>query len=326
MSLQNKRMGAMAKIQFTVKNFAIDSVEIILRANRIIRQYQDDNMLLTLRQLYYQMVARDWIPNTVNSYKRIGNIISDARDAGMIDWDAIEDRNRSAYLPTEWESPAEIVLAAARGFRINRWEGQGVLVEVMVEKDALSGILAPLCSQYHVRFSANKGYSSSTMMFEAGQRFRAALQSDRDINEVHVLYCGDHDPSGIDMTRDVEERFMKYMNNGSGIDRDEVPLTVHRLALNWNQVQEWNPPPNPAKETDSRYAKYRNEFGDESWELDAVEPNTLRTLVEDEILNLIDTDQWNTVAASEKKMRDELETFATEYNNRGKKKSKRNAK
>lgn len=316
----------MSKILFVPKRFSQSSLDIITVANYIINEYQGQGLQLSLRQLYYQMVARDYIENSVRSYKRIGGIVSDARNAGLIDWNAIEDRNRDAYLPNSWKNPAEIVDAAARTFRVDRWEGQKNYVEVMVEKDALSGVLQPLCSKYHVRFSANKGYSSSTMMFEAGQRIRDAMKdSDAVSNQFHIIYCGDHDPSGIDMTRDVRERIILYSGiapilESEGLDAQAEDLIhIERLALNWDQVEKWNPPPNPAKETDSRFAAYRSEFGDESWELDAVEPRRLRDLVEQHIKGLIDWELWNVIKKREDSMREELKEFAENYGNDKKK-------
>jgi hypothetical protein len=176
----------------------------------------------------------------------------------------------------------------------------------MVEKDALSGILEPVCRDLHVRFTANKGYSSSSAMYEAGKRIENAMR--RQGRKVHLFYLGDHDPSGIDMTRDIRERL--------GMFAASKKIQVHRLALNYDQVEQWQPPENPAKETDSRYQAYADQFGESSWELDAVEPRTLADLVREGIGDLIDQDQWDAVMEGEKEMRTELERFADEYEER----------
>jgi len=295
------------KEKFIDHKFNTASLALIQTANGILNEYRNMGYRLSLRQLYYQLVARDYIENSVKSYKRIGNLISDARLAGMLDWGMIEDRNRETVIPNAWESPAQIVRAAAEQFRIDRWEGQPCYVEVMVEKDALSGILEPVCRDLHVRFTANKGYSSSSAMYEAGKRI---AKMEDCVNEVHLFYLGDHDPSGIDMTRDISEH-LEMFTYGL-IDSTKV----HRLALNWNQVEEWQPPENPAKETDSRYETYVHEFGESSWELDAVEPRTLADLVRNGIEELIDREKWDEVAGRENKMRSELMRFASEYEDR----------
>jgi len=295
----------MAKEKFIEHRFSNSSLLLIDTANGILNEYRNLGYRLSLRQLYYQLVARDYIENSVKSYKRIGNLVSDARLAGMLDWEMIEDRGRDAVIPVAWKSPAEIVRAAAQQFRVDRWQGQPCHVEVMVEKDALSGILEPVCRQMHVRFTANKGYSSSSAMYEAGKRIADARRLGK---EVHIFYLGDHDPSGIDMTRDIDERLAQFARSSK--------IQVHRLALNYDQVELWQPPENPAKETDSRYRVYAEEFGESSWELDAVEPRTLASLAREGIQELIDVDQWNKVMSEEERMRNDLQGFALEYESR----------
>jgi hypothetical protein len=299
----------MAKQAFVEHNFRADSQKMIELINSILAEYARQGYRLSLRQLYYQLVARDYIENSVRSYKRTGDLVSKARLAGLLDWEMIEDRNRETIKNTHWDSPAQIVRAAARGFRIDRWEGQETYVEVMVEKDALSGILLPVCRELDVRFTANKGYSSSSAMYEAGQRFwRVARDPDSRVAEYVLIYLGDHDPSGIDMTRDVDDRLVMF-SNGLLID-------VVRIALNMDQIEQWRPPENPAKETDSRFEAYQGRFGDSSWELDAVEPRTLAQLLRDTITPYIDQAQWDQVASREAAMRTELERFADDYENR----------
>jgi len=299
------------KKQFQNINFSRESLKIIDTANGILAEYQAQGYVLSLRQLYYQLVARDYIENTVRSYKRIGDIVSNGRLAGLIDWSMIEDRGREAIIPSAWSSPAEIVQAAAKQFRLDRWKGQENYVEVMVEKDALSGILEPICNKWHVRLTANKGYSSSSALYEAGDRIMRALRSTTSTAVLcHVIYLGDHDPSGIDMTRDIAERLQMFARLD---DESADLLQVHRVALNMPQVSEWKPPENPAKITDSRFDAYERKFGDKSWELDAVKPDTLAQLVEDEISSLVDGAKMNKILKREKEMRDELLAFAINY-------------
>lgn len=308
------------KEKFIDHKFNAASLALVEAANDILNEYRAMGYRLSLRQLYYQLVARDYIENSQKSYKRIGNLISDARLAGMIDWDMIEDRNRETVIPTAWTSPAEIVRAAARQFRVDRWKGQTNYVEVMVEKDALSGILEPVCREFHVRFTANKGYSSSSAMYEAGKRIRSKLfDRENDINRIHIFYLGDHDPSGIDMTRDITDRLVQfsaleaYFARTSSNYSPSDFIHIHRLALNYDQVEQWQPPENPAKQTDSRFEAYEEKFGESSWELDAVEPRTLADLVRNGIEDLIDQEQWDSVALREEQMRNELTGFAEEY-------------
>lgn len=290
------------KQKFLELNFSRKSLETLGVITSILNEYQALGYDLSLRQLYYQLVARDYIENTQKSYKRIGELVSNGRLAGLLDWSMITDRGRRGVANQHWESPAEIVDAAAQSFKIDRWEGQENHVIVMVEKQALEGVLIPVCRDLDVTFYANKGYSSSSTMYQIGRNLR--WQYARNDKTVHVLYLGDHDPSGIDMTRDVRERLEMF--SGTIVE-------VHRLALNYDQVEQWNPPENPAKETDSRYEAYLRDYGESSWELDAIEPRELANLVTQAVLELRDEELWDQTVARETAMREELNLFVQQY-------------
>jgi len=291
------------KEKFVEHKFNSSSLRLIQICNGILEEYRDQGYQLSLRQLYYQLVARDYIENSIKSYKRTGDLVSNARLAGLLDWGMIEDRNRETHQNPHWTTPAGILRSAAYSFRMDRWVGQENYVEVYVEKDALSGILLPVCSELDIHFTANKGYSSSSAMYDASKRIISAWKRNR---EIHIIYLGDHDPSGIDMTRDMRERFSLFT-------RETVSFEVHRLALNYDQVEMWNPPENPAKETDSRYESYVEKYGESSWELDAVEPSTLAGLVRDQVEELIDYEKWDKVDEQEKSYKAELEALARNY-------------
>lgn len=293
------------KEKFIERSFASASAEMVKTINEILEEYRLQGFRLSLRQLYYQLVARDFIPNNQRSYKNIGNLVSNARQAGLIDWGMIEDRNRETTINGHWDNPAQIVEAAARQFQIDKWEEQDYHIEVLVEKDALSGVLEPVCRDLDIGITANKGYSSSSTMYEIGKRLYRHYENGKDIC---VIYLGDHDPSGIDMTRDVRERLQMY----SRVQHIEVI----RLALNYDQVQLWSPPENPAKETDSRYQAYVDKFGESSWELDAVEPAQLASLVRDAVIARRDGDKWQNAEDRENEMKAELVRFVDQYNSR----------
>jgi len=287
---------------FVDRGFSKESIDTIKIVNRILDEYRLQGFRLSLRQLYYQLVARDYIPNNQRSYKNLGSLVSNARQAGLIDWNMIEDRGRETNSNSHWRNPAEIVSAAARQFRIDKWEDQPWHIEVMVEKDALSGVLEPVCKELDIAITANKGYSSSSTMYEIGKRLEEMESQDK---KIRVIYLGDHDPSGIDMTRDIEERLRLY----SRLDE----IDVVRVALNWDQIELWKPPENPAKETDSRYSAYVHEFGESSWELDAVEPAQLADLVKEAVYAKRDVDIWEEAVEEEKKMRSQLFKFVENY-------------
>jgi hypothetical protein len=292
------------KQKFVDRKFSAASLALIATVNAILDEYAAQNYDLSLRQLYYQLVARGYIPNSIQSYKRIGSIVSDARIAGLVDWNMIADRGRVRVTPSHWQTPADILRSAAQSFRINKWEDQESYVMVMVEKQALEGVLIPVCRNLDIPFIANKGYSSSSSLYEIGQDLREQVLNAKDIV---VLYLGDHDPSGIDMTRDVRERLNLFA------DFDAEYIRVDRLALNYDQVEALDPPPNPAKETDARFEGYVEQFGETCWELDAIEPTQLAEIVTEAVERYRDPDRWHDAEERETEMRAELERMAAEY-------------
>ena len=267
----------MMKQQFKDIKLRHETRNAIETANTIIREYQAQGFTLTLRQLYYQHVSRGLIPNTEQSYKRMGDLISNGRLAGMIDWAAIEDRTRNLQRMSSWNDPSEIINSAYRSFKLDRWKDQTNRVECWVEKDALIGVIEGVCTENDVPYFACRGYTSQSELYDAARRIARHIQGGQ---EVTILHLGDHDPSGIDMTRDIQDRLDLFL--------DGLLVDVDRLALNWNQVVQYAPPPNPAKATDSRFIGYEKAFGGESWELDALEPRVIRDLIETHILALRD--------------------------------------
>lgn len=273
--------GTMPKIAYKTFNFSASTASLIETCNRVVSEYTAQGFKLTLRQLYYQLVSRDIIPNQQKEYKRVGSIVNDARLAGLIDWDAIEDRTRNLETLPNWDEPADIVKACATQFHVDMWANQKYRPEVWIEKDALVGVIEGVCQELDVPFFSCRGYTSQSEMW--GGAMRLLAHAKRRKQTPIIFHLGDHDPSGKDMTRDIIERMELFMGG----------LRLERLALNMNQVEKYGPPPNPAKTTDSRYAGYIAEFGAESWELDALEPAVIAALIRNAVGGLIDNKKWN---------------------------------
>lgn len=267
--------------QFIAKKFRKASLAIIAQANAIIAEYMEAGFTLTLRQLYYQFVARGYLANKQQNYDNLGATISDARLCGLIDWDAIEDRTRFLRGHTAFEDPQDAIKKTLSRYRIDMWKGQKRRVEVWIEKDALIGVIERACSEYDVNYFACRGYASQSELHSAGKRI--AWRRKWEKQDTLVIHLGDHDPSGCDMTRDNEDRLSLFAGRYVQVDR---------IALNMDQVEHYNPPPNPAKLTDSRAQAYIAEHGDESWELDALEPRAIHKLIEDRIKKEIDVELW----------------------------------
>ncbi|RJF81094.1 hypothetical protein D3877_12785 [Azospirillum cavernae] len=288
---------------FVQKRFIGRNAVVIEQANDIIADYQRQGFTLTLRQLYYQFVARALIENSQQSYKRLGQIVNDARMAGLVDWEAIEDRTRNLQQVSTWNDPEDIIAAAASSFRVDRWADQPAHVEVWIEKEALVGVIERVCNDHYVPFFACRGYSSQSEQWRAGKRLRRAHNRGK---QVVILHLGDHDPSGLDMTRDNDERLALFAAAPGAVE-------IRRLALNMDQIRRFKPPPNPAKEADSRFADYVKKYGSKSWELDALDPTVIDGLIRDQLNELIDRPAWDEAVMRESQYRDQLEEASNRW-------------
>lgn len=270
------------KETFTPKRFNAASLELIETANLICRDMRNQGYNLTLRQLYYQFVAHHGLPNNQRSYKRLGSVVNDARLAGMMDWSYINDRTRNVSGSfAGFDDPSQFINQVVEEYNEAIWEGQDYRPEVWVEKDALVNVVARACSDSRVPYFSCRGYVSQSEMYSAAKRFERRRNA--GLTPV-VIHLGDHDPSGIDMSRDIQDR-LELMSWG--------PVDVRRIALNMDQVEQYQPPPNPTKFTDSRSSGYVDEFGYESWELDALEPRVLTALIQNELEDYIDQDRMD---------------------------------
>jgi hypothetical protein len=310
---------------------------VINLANDICAELGAQGFDLTLRQLYYQFVARGHLPNKQQSYKRLGHIVNEARLAGLMDWRYIVDRTRNLQGTSHWETPADVIEAAARSYRIDKWQDQPVRVEVWVEKEALAGIVKRAADLNDVDWFSCRGYVSQSELRSAALRMYGYVQESQ---RVHILHLGDHDPSGIDMTRDIRERLENFVYTDyardfapdllgdedeakdletlaeyvrTDFDLDAAPITVDRIALNMDQIRRYGPPPNPAKITDSRAKGYIREHGRESWELDALDPQTLAALIAGSIEAVIDPVRYDDLLTRETEERNTLQSIAGHY-------------
>jgi len=271
-----------------VKEKKESKYELLVRnVNIVLAQYEGR---LSLRQIYYRLVSMLVIPNNINAYKGLSRHLVKARENGHVDWTRIEDRSRKAtgrdWSRTEAPDPEEYIRErlqdaieeANEPFKF--WMNQPERVEVWIEKDALSVLASNVASDYNVTVCPSKGYSSFTYIVEAAQRIN------RYDAPVTILYFGDYDPSGLDITRDMTSRLYRYGAKNL--------KAVERVCLSREQIDEHQLPPFPAKRSDVRYQKFVMETGsDDSVELDALEPPVLEEYIRNAILEYIDEDIWN---------------------------------
>ena len=268
--------------------------------NSIIQEYTDEGYKLTLRQLFYQLVTREIVLNTDKEYKKLSPLLTKGRMAGIVDWEAIEDRIRVPYLPYWLHDLADALDDTAKQYRLDRQKGQKNYLELWVEKDALSGVLKPISSYYHINLMVTRGFQSTTAMHDAYERITEQEEQGKD---TFILYLGDHDPSGLYMVQDIKKRLGEF-----GVDPE-----IKAIGLTMEQVNKYNPPSNTAKEKDPRAKEYILKYGPVSWEVDALNPKILNALVKKNIEARIDMELFKRQLAQEQKDKEHLRKISDEF-------------
>ena len=260
--------------------------KIVAAALEVFDQY---DTAITLRQLYYRLVARLLIPNTINSYKRLSRIMVKAREREDAPVNCLEDRSRRVLGrgDTGYDSAEEYLKQKLsslqdtwKGFSMPMWEDQPVYLLISLEKDALSRLVSRVANQYSVRTFPTRGYPS----FSYVQLMANYMQTRLAEKPIIVLYFGDFDPSGVDIERDLEDRLGRY---------GAKDFKVKRIALTVDQIKDHQLPPMPVKRSDARAESFMNEYGDKTVELDALDPNLLQDIVKKAIQDNIDSKKWN---------------------------------
>jgi hypothetical protein len=288
----------MPKIAYIEKTFQKKTLAIIEAVNAIIDDYTEQGYDLTLRQIYYQLVSKNVIPNSEASYTNLGNALNEARMAGLVDWSSMVDRTRNLEAQPHWNDPADILRAVASSYRLDLWEGQPFYVEVWIEKESLVEIAKKAAHSLDVPCLACRGYMSASEMWVAAQR----IINNKGRDAV-ILHLGDFDPSGIDMTRDIEDRLYKF----------KADVEVVRIGLNMEQIEQYKLPPNPAKVTDTRAEAYIKQWGRSSWELDALRLEVIHKLIIENILVYMDVDEYKRQLDRQEQERISLEQLIVNY-------------
>jgi hypothetical protein len=307
-----------ARICYQAKSFSLAHRAIIDAANEICGEYAARGISITSRQLYYRFVARGLMPNRQSEANRLTAILSDARMAGEMDWDYLAG-SRALAPPPRQDSLAAFITDAAASWRADPWAGQRHRVQLWVEKDAAVAAVRDVCYRNTVPCASCRGYLS------LGEGQSAARQILRDIgngDRVTILYVGDHDPIGLDMTRAAEEQLRLFVTTGwlaaregarslrepgaveaamrehmrergNGITDNQAPWRLRRIALSAGQIDRYEPPPDPVRTVDSRLRAYADQTGfTEGWELEALDPAALLDLVQAEIGRERDNEAW----------------------------------
>lgn len=351
---------------------------IIQQAEAIVQEEIGADRRITVRGVYYQFIGRDWFPdswvddaynakhglqpgtkNTEKNYQRLCSIISAGRLAGLIDWEALQDRAREADVPQTFRDPAHLMDVALAAYQLDRWKGQPNYVEIWTEKDAQANNLEPLARRYQVPLQVNRGYSSSTAVYECAQRFIKACGYEEACNRdgewgYHTAFDAlerlneDYGERGHDSSLEFEQQRLDdecprerephilYVGDldpsGEDMVRDVETrmktfgvhgLEVRKCALTIAQVRQYKLPPNPAKLSDSRAASFIARYGSrDSWEMDAMRSDRIVAAVEAELRQLCDLPAYDAIYKTEQADKKKLAAFVKTMTSKPKKKKK----
>jgi hypothetical protein len=253
---------------------------------------------ITGRGIGYKLFAAGLIPSMAkNEMQRVYRLLREARERGEIPWEWIVDETRSLERTSTWDDPAHYARCVARSYRRDFWNQQPIRCEVWSEKGTVRGVLGPVLDLFAVGFRVMHGFSGATTVYEVAQ--------DDDGRDLIVLYVGDFDPSGMFMSEeDLPNRLSKY-------DGDHVEL--RRIALTRARARGLPSFPATDKRKDPRYQWFRSNYGDRCWELDAMDPNDLRTCVRREIVELIEPVAWQRCEVVNRAEQESLKTILEKW-------------
>jgi len=247
------------------------SLELLTQVQKIIDSY---DFALTLRQIYYQLVARQIIPNEQRYYKKLSRLCVTGRDEGILPEEGFADRLREVDKLSSWLDLNEFMQAVKRSYRKDKWQNQDSYLEIWTEKDALRSVLTEITYQYDVALMVARGQLSRTEVYRTAGRYKT-----QNNKECHLYYCGDFDPSGLSIYGSIKKRIMDF----------GVFINFERIALTQKQIEKYQLPSDPAKQSDPNYNKFVSIYGsDMVVELDSLPPDVLRKIIEDCILRNID--------------------------------------
>ncbi len=255
---------------------------------------------MTVRQVFYQATVRGLIEKTENGYRKVQGMLTDMRKSGALPYGWIADNTRLMRKPRTYVGIEHALENTAKFYRKNLWADAGVYVEVWLEKDALSGVIYDVTHDFDVPLMVARGYASLSFLHSAAEELK---HQDRPC---FIYHLGDFDPSGVNAAETIE-RTLRELAPGADI-------TFERLAVKPYQIEAWNLPSRPTKQTDTRAKNWK---GGNSVELDAIEPDILRAIVRTAIERHLPPREFERLKQIEAAERDTLLKFVSGWEGAG---------
>ncbi len=249
---------------------------------------------ITLRGLFYRLVSAGVFPSTDKEhYNKVGRIVSRLRRCGIMPFRWIVDSLRTTHKPSSWSGLGDFCETLRGSYRLDFWRSLDDYCHVICEKDAIAGTIAPITEGYDVSLSPIRGYCSDSFAHAIGSQW-AEIEK-----PISCFYLGDHDPSGIDLERDVRRKLEQHSGKS---------FSWVRLAINPADFEEFDLIRLEPKKSDRRYRKFREQYGDACAEVDALHPNELRQRIAQAIEKLIPQDRWRRLQLVEQAERETFES------------------
>ena len=246
----------------------------------------DDGKPTTVRQVFYQATVRGLVEKAESGYVKVQTDLSVMRRSGDLPYDWLADNTRWQRKPRTFNSVEEALRNTAQFYRKSLWANADVYVEIWLEKDALAGVVYPVTSTYDVPLMVARGYASLSFLHTAAEYIGTL-----DV-PTYIYHLGDFDPSGVNAGEKIEETLHELA--------PDADITFERIAVTPEQINDWDLPTRPTKKSDTR----SKNFGSISVELDAIEPNQLRALVQETIEQHLPAEQFEVLKAAEESERE----------------------
>ena len=237
----------------------------------VLRVFDEVEPPMTVRQMFYQIETRGLVTKTEQGYRQVAYQLLTMRRLGIIPYHFIADNTRWQRKPKTYASLADYLRRMQEDYRRSLWAEQAAYVEIWIEKDALAGVVSEVTRRWDVPLMVTRGFPSDSFVYEAAQNIREMGKT------AYLYYFGDFDPSGVCISNNLQQKLYQWVG-GNAI--------FERVAVIAEQVKSLRLPTRPTKRTDTRAKTWQGE----SVELDAIPPNKLREMVEDCILQHIDTE------------------------------------